>query len=307
MQIRSHFGGVWRPAPFCYFRITINTKPARFGALQRNPVVFLKNIFIYPIKSMKGASVSEATVEERGLRYDRRWMLIDSNNRFISQREQPRLALMSVEVTPNGLLVKSPAEGQVAVPFHPVDPQSERVNIWDHISDSVTVSNELDRWFSNVLGTSCRLVQMAPGDKRPVAAAYAVNDESVSFADEFPFMLLSEGSVEELNRRLDVPVQVNRFRPNFVVSGALPFAEDEWKRISIGSTSFHGVKSCARCVMTTVDQEQGIKAGPEPLKTLAGFREYDGRVLFGRNLIAAEVGGIVRVGDPIVAATDKAA
>jgi uncharacterized protein YcbX len=148
---------------------------------------------------------------------------------------------------------------------------------------------------------------MAPDEKRPVPAEYAIRDESVSFADEFPFMLLTEGSLEELNKRLEVPLQMNRFRPNFVVSDAPPFAEDDWKKISIGSTSFHGVKSCARCVMTTVDQEKGIKAGPEPLKTLAGFREIDGRVLFGRNLIAAEVGGIVRVGDPIVAATDKAA
>ena len=269
--------------------------------------MFLKNIFVYPIKSMKGASLSEATVEERGLQYDRRWMLIDSKNRFISQREQPQLALMSVEVTTDGLLVTSPADGQVAVPFHPVDRQSERVNIWDNICDSVTVSNELDQWFSHVLGTSCRLVQMAPHEKRPVPAEYAVHDESVSFADEFPFMLLTEGSLEELNKRLEVPLQMNRFRPNFVVGDALPFAEDDWKKISIGSTSFYGVKSCARCVMTTVDQEKGIKAGPEPLKTLAGFREIDGRVLFGRNLIAAEVGGMIRVGDPIVASTDKSA
>jgi len=270
------------------------------GPLARRIFVFLKNIFVYPIKSMKGTEVPEASVEEKGLQHDRRWMLIDANNRFITQREQPRLALLSVEVTPEGLLITSPADGQVTVPFQPLDGQPERVNIWDNISDSLIVSRELDQWFSQVLQISCRLVQMAPEDKRPVPVEYAVNSESVSFADEYPFMLVSEGSLDELNRRLDVPVQMNRFRPNFVIAGSLPFAEDEWKNISIGSTSFHGVKSCGRCVMTTVDQETGVKAGPEPLKTLAEFREKNGKVLFGRNLIAANPGGVVRVGDPLI-------
>jgi len=268
--------------------------------------VFLKNIFVYPIKSMKGTAVSEASVEERGLQYDRRWMLVDSKNRFISQREEPTLALLSVTVANDGLLVTSPTKGQMPVPFRPVDGRAERVEVWGSICDAQVVSREIDDWFSELLGESYRLVQMAPEARRPVPPAYAVKDESVSFADEFPFMLVSEGSVEELNRRLNVPVNVNRFRPNFVVSGAQPFAEDEWNAVSIGSTSFHGVKSCGRCVMTTIDQETGVKAGPEPLKTLAGFRERNGSVLFGRNLIAAEIGGIVRVGDPVVATAVKA-
>jgi uncharacterized protein YcbX len=268
--------------------------------------VFLKNIFVYPIKSMKGAAVSQANVEERGLQYDRRWMLVDSKNRFISQREEPTLALLSVEIVDDGLLVTSPTKGQVSVPFQAVDGRPEQVEVWGSICDAQVVSRELNDWFSELLGESYRLVQMAPEAKRPVPPAYAVKDESVSFADEFPFMLVSEGSVEELNRRLDVPVKVNRFRPNFLVSGALPFAEDEWNAVSIGTTSFHGVKSCGRCVMTTIDQETGVKAGPEPLKTLAGFREQNGKVLFGRNLIAAEIGGVVRVGDAVVATTANA-
>jgi uncharacterized protein YcbX len=142
---------------------------------------------------------------------------------------------------------------------------------------------------------------MPEGAHRAVSPFYAIRQfkDAVSYADGYPFMILSEASLQDLNSRLSEPVPMNRFRPNFVVSGAEPFAEDKWKIILIGSTVFHVVKPSERCVLTTVDQEKGEKTGKEPLRTLSIFRSYKGKVLFGQNLIAENAGGVVKVGQAL--------
>jgi uncharacterized protein YcbX len=162
----------------------------------------------------------------------------------------------------------------------------------------------VNEWFSDVLGASVRLVYMPDETKRLAHAPYKIKaDDHVSFADGFPFLLIGEGSLEDLNSRLKEPVPMKRFRPNFVVAGTEPFAEDTWKRIRIGDTIFHVVKPCARCIIPTTDQDTGIRKSGEPLKTLAKYRTKKKRrtnkVLFGQNLIADEPGGVVKIGDEV--------
>lgn len=259
----------------------------------------LFEINIYPVKSLKGIGLQESSVEGRGLRFDRRWMLVDENNRFLTQREHPKMALFETTLHGGQLEVSFNGSG-LPVPTGEADGQVD-VEIW---KDTVTVSafgQNINRWFSDILGTECRLVAMPETTRRTVNSEYAVrpDEDIVSFADGYPFLLIGEGSLADLNSRLDKPVPMNRFRPNFVVSGSEAFAEDTWKRIRIGEAEFHVVKPCARCVITTVDQATGEKTGKEPLKTLSSYRSVGGNVMFGQNLIAEKSGGTVRVGDEI--------
>jgi uncharacterized protein len=259
----------------------------------------LSEINIYPIKSLKGISLSEWVVERRGLRHDREWMLVDVDGQFMTQREHPKMALIETSVNGTGLRVRF-SDRELSVPSAPEKGPVE-VGIWEGPVAAAMFGDEVNGWFSEVLEFDCRLVTMPETTRRRVEREYAVDPEKdhVSFADGYPFLLIGEGSLAELNSRLASPVPMNRFRPNLVVSGSDAFAEDEWRRIGIGDTIFHVVKPCARCVLTTVDQATGVKDGKEPLKTLASFRTVDGKVLFGQNLIAENPGSVVRVGDEI--------
>ncbi|MEP6704443.1 MAG: MOSC N-terminal beta barrel domain-containing protein [Acidobacteriota bacterium] len=260
----------------------------------------LSEINIYPVKSLKGFSLESALVEDRGLQFDRRWMLVDENRNFITQREVPRMAAVKIEVNDRGLSAAINGSS-IAIPAEPVTGEIATVKIWSSSVRGEFYPREVDEWFSSKLETACRLVLMPEATKRKVNPFYAVRrfEDTVSFADGYPFLLIGEASLADLNSRLDVPVPMNRFRPNFVVAGSGPFEEDSWKRIRIGSTEFHVVKPSARCVLTTVDQATGEKDGKEPLKTLSTYRNRNGNVLFGENLIAETAGGTVRVGDKV--------
>lgn len=259
----------------------------------------LSEINIYPVKSLKGIPLTEAKVEPRGLRYDRRWMLVDADGRFMTQRDFPKMALLETSVNGSGLKVNFDGS-ELSVPEE-AEKGPVEVGIWEGPVDAAMFGDEVNGWFSDALGVDCRLVTMPETARRRVPAEFAVDPEEdhVSFADAFPYLLIGEGSLAELNSRLETPVPMNRFRPNLVVSGSEPFAEDGWRKIRIGETIFHLVKPCGRCVLTTVDQATGIKDGKEPLKTLASFRTANGKVLFGQNLIAENPGGTIRVGDEI--------
>ena len=266
----------------------------------------ISEINIYPVKSLKGISLTESAVENRGLRFDRRWMLVDANDRFMTQREFPKMALIGIEVAGDHLTV-SFGEQRTSVPFEPNLNGTADVEIWQSVVPACVYDGPTNEWFSNVLDFDCRLVLMPESTNRKVNPLFAIkqNEDVVSFADGYPFLLIGEGSLDDLNSRLDEPVPMNRFRPNLVAAGAGAFAEDEWKKIRIGETIFHLVKPCVRCVVTTVDQARGEKAGKEPLKTLSTYRNRDGNVMFGQNLIAENPGGVVRVGDEIEVLTEK--
>jgi uncharacterized protein YcbX len=263
----------------------------------------LSEINTYPIKSLGGVSVKKSIVENRGLQFDRRWMLTDGQNRFLTQRDFPKMATVGVEIIGGGLRVSSGGE-TLDISFAPATYETASVQIWSSRCRALIYEEKVNEWFSDVLETNCRLVLMPEETIRRVNYFYAVRrDDAVSFADAHPFLLTGENSLAELNARLDAPVPMNRFRANFVVSDSESFAEDDWKKIKIGECVFHVVKPCARCVVTTIDQNEGIKTGAEPLKTLATYRipkrSVKKKILFGQYLIAEDAGAVLNVGDKI--------
>lgn len=265
--------------------------------------MFLSEINVYPIKSLGGISLKSSMVENRGLQYDRRWMLVNEKNKFLTQREFPKMAMVDVEILKDGLSVAADNK-TLEVSFLPNSDETASVKIWSSRCRARVYEKEINDWFSSVLQTDCKLVLMPVESIRKVNYFYAVHkDDAVSFADGYPVLLAGESSLVNLNSRLETPVPMNRFRPNLVVQGSEAFAEDGWKQIKIGDAIFHVVKPCGRCVITTIDQETGEKQGTEPLKTLAAFRipkrSVKKKILFGQNLIAENVGAVLNVGDAV--------
>ncbi|MFN3999638.1 MOSC domain-containing protein [Algoriphagus sp.] len=260
----------------------------------------VQDIFIYPIKSLGGIRLSEAMVEEKGLQYDRRWMLVDNSGRFVSQREHSSLALLAVKLEKTGLLVfhKSEKEKSIKIPFDSATGPEILVTIWDDRVLAKVVHPEISSWFSEILDFQVHLVIMPETSHRKVDLRYAVKGESVSFADGMPYLIIGQESLNDLNSRLEIPVPMNRFRPNIVFSGGTAFMEDSLRKIKIGDLQFQIVKPCARCVMTTVNQETAEK-GKEPLKTLSSYRTINNKVYFGQNVVALQLGKI-KIGDVII-------
>ena len=264
-----------------------------------NPTLSVQDIFIYPIKSLQGIRVESAKVLERGFQYDRRWMLVDRAGLFLTQRTHPQMALMKVDLKDDHLIVSSPLaqDNPLKIPFDlQLDSQIE-VEIWDDRLLANLVDPTIDQWFSKFLGMDCQLVRMPESGQRKVSPKYAINEESVSFADGMPYLIVGQESLHHLNSKLTQPVPMNRFRPNIVFSGGESFEEDNWKNIKIGEVDFSVVKPCARCVMITVDQESGLTS-KEPLKTLSSYRTLNNKVYFGQNALSLQEGQI-RIGDSI--------
>lgn len=253
----------------------------------------LSQIFIYPIKSLGGISLSASAVEERGLKYDRRWMLIDENNSFLTQREHPQMALFNVQIDGEFLTVslKNNESEKIYLPLFSSLNKTLNVKIWDDACTAEIVDPEADGWFSEILKIKCRLVRMPESTKRLVDRKYSPEEKSVSFADGYPFLIIGQASLENLNEKLTQPLPMNRFRPNFVFTGGEAFEEDNWKQFRIGEVLFSALKPCARCMITTINQETGER-GFEPLTTLASYRKKDAKVLFGMNLICNSTGTI---------------
>ncbi len=219
-------------------------------------------------------------------------MLVDEQNMFITQRLYPKMALLKVEIKNNLLTIKHKQNNLSPLTVQPFLYSADEINvqIW---KDNVTVlkyNQDVNDWFKEAIGLKCCLVYMPDSTKRKVDPEYA-NNKMVGFADGFPFLIVGEESLNDLNKRLEEPLPMIRFRTNFVFSGGKPFDEDNWKTIKIGNIVFHSTKPCPRCVITTIDQNTGVK-GKEPLKTLAAFRQKDNKVMFGMNLVAEGTGKI---------------
>jgi uncharacterized protein len=261
-------------------------------------VLRLSEIYIYPIKSLGGISVDSATVEPRGLKYDRRFLLVDENNMFMTQRDFPQMALLKPSFAENGFEIFNKKDNSsIFIPFETNSTERIKVQIWDDFCNSIRVSRALDDWFSNALGKKCSLVYMPDDEKRIVEKKYIDEEHIVSFADAYPFLIIGQASLDDLNSRLETPLPMNRFRPNFVFTGGKPYEEDNWKNFKIGDVKFKAVKPCARCVITTTNQETAERRN-EPLKTLSGYRKVDNNVLFGMNVICKNTGTLF-VGDNI--------
>lgn len=258
----------------------------------------VSQLFIYPIKSLGGISLDRARVTDRGLRFDRRWMLVNADNGFITQRTVPLMALIRVAVGDDGLHVTSSLHPDALfVSFEARLSEMADVYIWEDTCQGQFVSREADAWFSSALNMPCRLVYMPDETARAIDPDFAPKGMITSFADAFPFLLISEASLEDLNSRLERAVPMDRFRPNIVFTGGSPYQEDELRAFSIRDIQFQGVKPCARCPIPTIDQATAER-GKEPLRTLAGYRMWNNKVYFGQNLIHEGLGEIA-VGDEL--------
>ena len=257
----------------------------------------LSEINIYPIKSTRGIPLRSAHVERRGIQFDRRWMLVDVSGVFISQRDVPRLALISTLLGGDAFTVNAPGMQSLLLPKTLISSASISAQVWEDMVRVIPAGSVADEWFSEFLGLACRLVYMPDDTLRPVEPEFASTSDIVSLADAFPLLLISQPSLDDLNERLAVPVPMNRFRPNLVVNGCGAFDEDRWKGIRIGDILLRVVKPCSRCVTTTVDQATGIQ-GKEPLVTLSQYRKFNGKVCFGQNVIP-ENDAVVNIGDRV--------
>lgn len=268
----------------------------------------LTRIRTYPLKGAGGIDLREARLDEFGIPGDRRWMLVRPDGHFISQRTHARLALIRVfpgeggggpraEGSDGGLRFRVQATGMDS--FHLLSAEGSgsgmEVKLFGDCVRGLVVE-EATEWFSEVLREECRLV-FFPGDlHRPVDPSLAPGHKT-SFSDGYPLLLTTEESLEDLNRRLDHPASMLRFRPNLVVTGGGPWEEDTWRVLESGGVCLRLVKPCARCSVTTVDPGTGDR-GTEPLKTLMGFRGHLGRGYFGQNAVFSGT-GIFRVGDSV--------
>lgn len=235
-------------------------------------------------------------LDDFGPVFDRRWMLINPDRVVVTRREAHRMALVDVGLVDGGLRVRGPGRSPLEVGQGGQTSPLVEVEIWDDRCLARDLGDEPARWFTEFLGEPVRLVFMPTESFRQVDPNYVSERRRVSFADGFPLLLIGEGSLEDLNRRLASPLPMNRFHPNLVVAETEPFAEDDWSTVQIGSVVFDVVKPCARCVVTTINQETA-EPGREPLRTLATFRKHDNGVHFGQNLLHRSPGRL-RVGDP---------
>ena len=273
----------------------------------------LSDIRIYPVKSVAGEQQTSAIVDRMGLKGDRRLMLINKESQFVTQRRFPQMALIQAKLINNQLLINAPNQPELTVSLPNEESNQTQLNKsesdFEQISSSVIVwqdncagfiaKSPINQWFSDFIGTEVRLVSYDQNNPRPSDPTYSHQDDIVSYADGFPLLVISQASLDDLNSRLDTPVPMVSFRPNIVVSGCQPYAEDRWKMLKVGEVEFEAVKTCSRCVLTTVDPNTGIKRDDgQPLKQLSQYRRAPGGVMFGMNLIPRSSGKI-KIGDQV--------
>ncbi|XP_009340267.2 mitochondrial amidoxime reducing component 2 isoform X1 [Pyrus x bretschneideri] len=306
-------------------------------AVAAEAIAKVSSIFIYPVKSCRGISVSQAPLTPTGFRWDRQWLVVNSKGRAYTQRVEPKLALVEVEL-PNEafvegweptkssyLVLKAPGMDVLKVSLSAPREIADGVSMWEWSGSALDEGNAASKWFSDYIGKPSRLVRFnTVSETRPVEPEYAPGYKTM-FSDMYPYMLISQGSMDALNQLLMEPIPINRFRPNILVDGCEPFSEDLWTEIKIDKLTFLGVKLCSRCKVPTINQDTGI-AGPEPNNTLKKIRsdtvlrptrKQQGKVYFGQNLVCksfltGQKGNVVTVGDLVyvlnkVSSTDEAA
>ncbi len=280
--------------------------------------VTLTGLFLYPVKSLRGCSVASASVDALGLIGDRRFLVVDETGRFLTQRTLPRMALVTTALDSTHLTLSVPSAPSIRITRAP-DPTAtlRPVSVWK--SENLLAEDcgaEVAAFLSDFLSVRCRLVRIGPAFTRPIPAqklppylrsplSTPSSPHTVTFADAYPLLVISEASLADLNDRVvergEEPLPMDRFRPNLVVSGCAPFAEDTWPRFRIGDITFRAGDPCARCIMVTTDQTTAER-GHEPLRTLATYRRAASDptdVNFGQNLIHETKSGSLRVGDAV--------
>ncbi len=264
--------------------------------------MYVTSIRVYPIKSTAGLIQNDSLVDHVGLRHDRRWALFDQDNVVITARDHPELLRLTPEISVHGLGIKLDAKDMTfKIPFTNSKTQPIEVKVWGDETKGVEVSQAASEWFSEYLKRPCKLMYMDTHCNRSVDSKRGgIQGDVVSYADECPLLLISEGSLADLNSRLEIPVTMTNFRPNVVITGCDPFAEDEWTSIRIGECEFSVTQRCQRCVFTTIDPVTRERhPEQEPLRTLSTYRrDPKGGVAFGVHLIPRQLGSI-KIGDSI--------
>jgi uncharacterized protein YcbX len=257
----------------------------------------LSQLFVYPVKSLGGISVSEWPVDGNGLRFDRKWMIVDSAGKFLSQRRLPKMALIRTCIDGDRLILSTAARDNLVLELYPRGGDDMAVEIWHDRCVARSVSPAADAWLSDVLQTDCRLVYHPNDRQRLVDQNYALPNDHTAFSDGFPFLILSDGSLKALNQALDIPVSISRFRPNIVLTGCDAYAEDYWRSIQINSIKFRLPKPCSRCSIPAIDPDTG-EVGKEPLTTLSRLRKWGNNIYFGQNALHDNQ-GTLKIGDSV--------
>ena len=246
--------------------------------------MLITHLWAYPLKGAAGIAASEWELDSFGLAHDRRWMVVDGEGRFISQRTDPLLGQVRPSLDRMHLSLHSASAGDLTLPVAPDGGVRTKVRVWADDVDATDCGDRAASFMTRHLGREARIVHMPDSTVRPVPAGYAPAGGRVSFADAFPLLIIGDGSLDELNRRLEQPVEMLRFRPNVVVGGAAPHQEDTWRRVRLGDVECDLVRPCARCAVPTIDLATG-ESGREPTRTLAGYRRWDRKVWFGQNAV----------------------
>lgn len=259
--------------------------------------MLLSEIWCYPVKSCAGIPLERAKVGPRGIHLDRHWMLVDPDGRFVSQRQLPRMALIRPHFVEGGLRIEAPGTSALEVGEGAHCGRTVSVQVWRDRCAAMEVGEAASAWFSRLLGETVRLVFLPAGERRAVDHDYASSTDEVGFADGFPFLLLGRASLDDLAGRMGCALDIRRFRPNLVVAGSAPYAEDAWSRVRIGKLSFRVAKPCSRCAVTTVNPDLGER-DLDTLGALRAYRQRENRVYFGQNLIHDAAGELV-AGEPV--------
>ena len=260
----------------------------------------VSGLFRYPVKSLRGHPLDAAPLERCGIHGDRRWMVVDTRNRFLTRRELPAMALIDVAVTTDGLTLAHSQLGECAVRVPAQDTPVEEAVVWRDTLPVRLGNPQADAFLSQALGRPVRLAYQHDAELRPVHSSHAEEGDHVSLADGFPLLVTTEASLGALNARLAAPVTMGRFRPNLVIAGGDAWAENRWRLLRVGDALLRLTKPCSRCVIVTQDPDTGVAPDRnEPLRTLRAMGRVDGgKILFGENAIPERL-GIVRVGDAV--------
>lgn len=243
----------------------------------------ISQLAIYPVKSMRQVLINEAMIDMGGLKDDRRWMVIDTQGRMITQRQQSRLCLIQPELFEGELCLHANGMPDLIIPV-PDNDHVLSVSIWSDTCDACFAGVEAQKWLTSFLGIECCLVYFPDDETRIVDQSYAQVGDHTAFSDGFPVLLISQSSLDDLNLRLESPITMARFRPNIIISGCEPYAEDDWQQLKVGDFTLRIVKPCSRCVIPSIDIETAERTG-EPTKTLSTYRRRDNKIIFGQNAV----------------------
>lgn len=255
-------------------------------------------LYVYPIKSCGEVPLEVMEFDELGPRLDRRWMIVDRDGKFVTQRTVPALGTVSIKLHPDGLKVSALHMPELEVPLLPAHSERTSIQVWGYQGEAIECGAQAAEWFSECIQQSVRLVQFPPDRQRWVNEKYSPEPRQVGFADGYPVLVVTQASLDDLSLRVGQNMNALRFRPNIVISGTEAYADDSWRRVRIDQRVLEFRKPCERCSVTTIDPETR-DAAKEPLQGLSRYRRQGGQVIFGQNCTVSG-GGPIQLNHEII-------